>query len=149
MAAVWGGRALVQVTAVLVMTACVQMETVPLSSLPPFPVEVRTPDPSVSRPQRGHLTTVELGGTALLEGWVDSPDARLVVVSEQPAELLSVRRFERPAEAAEAGPLSPDSAFRLILRSQAAPLERVCVLAVTPGGEAVLGGSDSSLCPHS
>ncbi|MCW2778076.1 MAG: hypothetical protein JWN17_1801 [Frankiales bacterium] len=137
----------------LALAACAQPTTgaltpFPRSQRPPFPVAQERPDQVTGASgEVGSLDLVGYGAVTTVQGWTPSPDARLVVVTDQPVTVLDTYREVRPDAAAALSAPVPDLGFHLRLRAHDAVLTRLCVLTVEPdGSERVVHGSDPRWC---
>lgn len=93
----------------------------------------------------GALDRTAPGAVLLLEGWVRSPDERVIVVTDPKAEVVSSRRVLRRDAAAAVGSVRADLGFKIILRTSS---RRACVLSrARDGSVSVLAGSDPVWCP--
>ena len=124
----------------------------PASSARPFPVALTTPEPA---PQPGALGgTLDVlgrGRTALVQGWVASSAATLVLVSDVPVRVVDSEREQRADAAKVMGrPDDVELGFRMHVRALSGEVSRLCVLARAPDGLVrVLEGSDPVWCPVS
>lgn len=141
----------------LAATGCVEAAPgAPLSvratGAAPYVVRTILPGEAVPAADRvgGSVDALTGGRVVSVAGWVPAESGELVVVGDQPLVVLSQRRLLRPDAAAALGdPSHPALGFRLVLRSQGGPSERICVLARTPLDAPVtrLAQSDPTLCP--
>lgn len=138
----------------LLLVACVEPTVGPTTAAKrtherPFEFKtVTSKDAPRSTRRAGSVDLFSGGPVTFLEGWAPSPDAKLLVVSVLPLEVIDNYRLHRPDAATAIGVVGRDDlGFRVTLRVLGGSIDKVCVLSQDPGGEvSLLAGSDPGLC---